>query len=942
MTRRDPQFPAMLKRWLDALDQRRDEGFRVGVRERLTALEWVRIREASATDPLDARELLRGIRSILCTGPVQQRRYDELLERFLQEDGAAVHATGAGKADPAPSWQEQERREDRLRLAGAVAALVAVVVLAFALWPWNGSKPPPDEPQFGQTVSPATNAAGAFLGVIPNTEFRYVVGQRLVRDPSRDSRAARGAWLFYWLAGCCGIALAAWGVAWWRRRVYVRHARTDAEVEERVLRGTSGDGAGIPGDILRRVAVELRQRLSGTRSVIDVPGTVSGTAHRGGLLSVRWRTLRTTPEYVALIEQRTKDDLFAWLALRWVEALRGHGVAVEAFLHDGSPQRGVWRATRDEVRPDLGSRIPWREWTGSAHGARLLVFGEVPVPELQESNPGRAHGAPEWVTVLGRVHDKAWFTPLPMSAWGSAEMMADEAGFLVLPMQAESLPAAASWWNVGRPVLEWDDGWPSRYPVLVGRHGRHWATRHSPPDGKTRGELVAQLRAYLGPDGFQWLCACAVFPGLSAGLARGLAGVLGLTGRMVDTRLSALASLPFFRAGFMPGWLREDLVQQLEPRHQRPCSDWLNHALGVAAFDPAEGGLDVVARMHVPMRGIVRRVRAWLRGGGGTLRDVVLVEFLHPGHFSRLARRLPEVVRRGLFREGSPAMGFRHWVLGATAALGFVAALLPMLLPGRTVVGYRQVPTRWETNSAFTNGLGMVFMPVPHAGVWFSSYETRVRDYQPFAEANPQVNAEWKHDTFGTGGLAQSSCPVVNVSWNEARQFCEWLTRREREARRLPAGLAYRLPTDMEWSAAVGLPKETGATPEERDSKIPDVFPWGTSWPPPNYTGNFADEAVAVGPQFKISGYLDAHPASAPVGSYPVLDNGLHDLSGNVWEWCEDWYDTGQKYRVVRGGSWRNGDRASLLSSYRGFVGPDVRFDYLGFRVVLGVEGSTR
>ena len=181
-----------------------------------------------------------------------------------------------------------------------------------------------------------------------------------------------------------------------------------------------------------------------------------------------------------------------------------------------------------------------------------------------------------------------------------------------------------------------------------------------------------------------------------------------------------------------------------------------------------------------------------------------------------------------------------------------------------------------------------------------------------------------------------NSHPVVRVNWDDAMAFCEWLTKRELESGQLEEGQLYRLPTDAEWSLAVGLEHEGGATPEERDGKAKD-FPWGCQWPPPTGAGNFADTPGRRGGA-TIAGYRDGFAQTSPVGSFAANALGLFDMSGNVWQWCDGFYKPGSRWGVLRGGSWGTSAQGELRSSYRNVVDRSERDVIYGFRCVLVPE----
>jgi Sulfatase-modifying factor enzyme 1 len=178
------------------------------------------------------------------------------------------------------------------------------------------------------------------------------------------------------------------------------------------------------------------------------------------------------------------------------------------------------------------------------------------------------------------------------------------------------------------------------------------------------------------------------------------------------------------------------------------------------------------------------------------------------------------------------------------------------------------------------NSLGMVFVPVPGTEVLFCTWETRVQDYQAFSQATRRSRGK---PEFPQG----PTHPAVNVSWADAKAFCQWLTDKERREGRLAANQSYRLPTDGEWSAAVGLNEDSGGSPKDKDAKIKRVYPWGTQWPPPSGSGNYRDMSNAKNSEkaaiaFRaFSSYDDGYANTSPVGSFTPNQYGLYDLSGN-------------------------------------------------------------
>ncbi len=194
--------------------------------------------------------------------------------------------------------------------------------------------------------------------------------------------------------------------------------------------------------------------------------------------------------------------------------------------------------------------------------------------------------------------------------------------------------------------------------------------------------------------------------------------------------------------------------------------------------------------------------------------------------------------------------------------------------------------------------------------------------------------------------------PAVQVSWQQAASFCNWLSRREglppfyRETNGIitgfdPVATGYRLPTEAEWAWAARV-------------NGPNLmkFPWeGGKFPPTHPVENYADSSSAFVTGRTLDGYTDGHVVSATVASLGPNHHGLFDLGGNVAEWVHDVYtipsadgatavdplgpQTGDNF-VIRGASWAHSGITELRLSYRDY-GQSGRDD-VGFRVARYAE----
>jgi formylglycine-generating enzyme required for sulfatase activity len=229
---------------------------------------------------------------------------------------------------------------------------------------------------------------------------------------------------------------------------------------------------------------------------------------------------------------------------------------------------------------------------------------------------------------------------------------------------------------------------------------------------------------------------------------------------------------------------------------------------------------------------------------------------------------------------------------------------------------------------------------------YLATEEVTNREFHEFRE-------EHKSGHVGQKTLDLDEYPVVEVTWNEATRYCNWLSAKEGlpPAYELQGGTmvgtsplttGYRLPTEAEWAWAARFAGTGGGR----------KYPWGNSLPVAAGSGNYADAAARELVDGTISGYNDGFAATAPVDSFKPNAVGILNMGGNVAEWVHDFYsiypsssstllvdplgpEEGE-YHVIRGSSWMDSSVTELRLSFRDY-GSGSRPD-VGFRIARFVE----
>jgi formylglycine-generating enzyme required for sulfatase activity len=375
-----------------------------------------------------------------------------------------------------------------------------------------------------------------------------------------------------------------------------------------------------------------------------------------------------------------------------------------------------------------------------------------------------------------------------------------------------------------------------------------------------------------------------------------------------------------------PGYAPLEQEISLQPEQQLQLQLKLEKQYGTLFItaDPADARLRVDGQ---PMGTATRRLRLPTRAHR--------LEIFKPGYATYAATVTPQLgVSRNIDVKLKTLQQAKSEAMAATIKTA-TGQLLHLVRPG---AAFSMGASRREAGRRANESRRQVQLT---RAFYFAEKEVTNAQYRQFQAAHNSGRAEGVH-------LDGPEQPVVNISWDDAARFCNWLSKKDglppayQESNGhlqlvQPVNSGYRLPTEAEWAYVARVLKRNK----------PARYPWDGNYPPSRIVGNFADARIGDTLAVVVPNYDDHYRATAPVGHYAPFPAGFYDLGGNVAEWVNDYYsvypgEAGQlvkdptgptlgEHYVVRGSSWRHGSITELRLSYRDYSRKPR--DDLGFRV---------
>ncbi len=673
----------------------------------------------------------------------------------------------------------------------------------------------------------------------------------------------------------------------------------------------------VSDKMMVKVVRQLRYTELSGRYSFDTVKTIHKTIHGGGLALPVYTGQRRHIEYLMLIDRHNSRDHQAQLHNSFYETLKTNNIFVERFYFDNSPL--ICRNHRHE------GGIALSEILNLYEHAVLMVFTDG--LQFIDTLDVKIF---KWAMVFKHWQHRFFFSSVSPSYWGTRERLLQEVFRFVLPLSVEGIQTMAGELSqtvntLGDPLDYWQKNADySLVPV------------------QTVDKPLETIGLFFNSHMKRWIAACAVYPELNWNLTLALGEKFSYENTVLNSHrnISQLLRLEWFKFGRIPDvfrtamiekWLSPEdiatvhgfLYEQLSQNMPLPGEpDYEGRLLQLAVYDLLrQKDSDIFKQKANELKEIIEKTNR--------LPDMVTLHLINEHYMNSIYFEIPDSV---LLRMGiDPSQTKQAKKIPANFVL-IRGDIFNMGSPEKEVDRIKERETQHS---------------VKLSDFYLCKYAVTVADFKIFVDENKYLTdaekgdgsylwngKEWKKEKginwrFGVSGKVREQSefdhPVVHVSWNDAMEYCRWLSAKP--------GRNYRLPTEAEWEyacrAGTKTPFNTG------DNLTTDQA---------NYDGNFP---------YKNNKKGKYRETTVPVNHFEPNGFGLYNMHGNVWEWCNDWYGdnyydkclaigtvenpAGPKtgsFRVFRGGSWDNSAQY-CRSAYRNYRTPDLRSHYLGFRLAL-------
>jgi hypothetical protein len=689
---------------LDFIDDLRRYGYRITPEQCISAQNLV-LALAAFGNPNDlASRLHTYLGPILCTSPEEQESFEQYFNQW-QYGWANRNAVTNQSAKSDALF---ERVLSLLRNPALILALISTMVVLVSVWlskqDFGPILQPPSFTLTGRVAdtsgTPFLNAVIRYKGQTTHTDASgtFSLGYRAtdlpfdivveypgykpvtyqLNDPQTnnlriifektESRVVsvpplpnEPSWLPRWLPVdvfivlivliVAAVVIVALGWPYFRRSALRKKlTRKNVKVEQLFVKGAGQQFARLFA--LRRIARELRRPEAISSSDLNVTATIDETIVRGIFTSIT-TPRRASPEYLVLIDRAGFNDQQASLEDEVVKRLIKSDVYINRFYFQNDPRL----CRREDGKT---SYVSLRELAALYGNRRLIIFGDGSA----FFNPisGRLE---RWTSIFSNWQRRVLLTPQNINTDYRRSSLIDQ-GFVVMPAGKESLSALADILNETPSTARWSRK-SEPFPDMLLDRPERWVDSHS-PSSDILDKLCEELRRFLGPQGYSWLGACAVYPMLHWDLTLYVGYKLAVefafgTEYWVDQTFKSLMQLPWFRHGSIPDWLRTRLISDLSVEQRRHVRKALEELLMSSLGRPKGLALPIVIERPESnwSQGILQRALRIANRGGmrlrhviktasseSPLRDHVFLSFMTRFRYNELVLAVPQKVQKAL------------------------------------------------------------------------------------------------------------------------------------------------------------------------------------------------------------------------------------------------------------------------------------------------------